>query len=131
MSWPFAILTIGKSSTGKKGESRYIRCDDLIVCEYHPDEPKWKWTFVRYMYASDPRAPYYENIKFNLCVAPESIQNRIIPFFTHGCHRNLHNTKISSCPSNYSGEYFTLQIELRQKKRIKNELTDNVKRLTK
>ena len=25
----------------------------------------------------------------DLCVAPESIQNRIIPFFTHGRHRNI------------------------------------------
>ena len=43
---------------GKKGGSsrRYISCDDLIVCGYHPNEPKW--AFVRYMYkliASDPR----------------------------------------------------------------------------
>ena len=30
---------------GKKGGSRYIACDDLIVCGYHPDEPKW--AFVR------------------------------------------------------------------------------------
>ena len=75
MSWPFAKLVTGKSGTGKtnilgnlvlgdkaeyiykkkKGGSRYIQCDDLIVCGYHPDEPKW--AFVRYMYgiiASNP-----------------------------------------------------------------------------
>ena len=133
--WPFSMIVTGRSGTGKtnllanlvlgdkgeyiqkrrKGGSRYIRCDDLIVCGYHPDEPKW--AFVRYMYgviSKDPRAPYYENIKFSyispekipsvrafsperstviifedLCVAPESIQNRIIPFFTHGRHRNI------------------------------------------
>ncbi|GES74840.1 hypothetical protein GLOIN_2v1830120 [Rhizophagus clarus] len=121
MSWPFAMLVTGRSGTGKtnllanlvlgdksehiykrqKGRSRYIRCDDLIVCGYHPDEPKW--AFVRYMYgkiASNPKAPYYENIRFSyispeqipsvksfsperstviifedLCVAPEHIQN--------------------------------------------------------
>jgi len=135
MSWPFSKVVSGKSGTGKtnilgnifvgdkgeciykkkKGGSRYIRCDDLIVCGYHPDEPKW--AFVRYIYgiiASDPKAPYYENIRFkyispekipsvksfsperstviifeDLCVAPETIQNRIIPFFTHGRHRNI------------------------------------------
>jgi DNA helicase HerA-like ATPase len=135
MSWTFAKLVTGRSGTGKtnllgnlvlgdKGEhihngqeggSRYIRCDDLIVCDYHPDEPKW--AFVRYMYgliASNPKAPYYENIRFSyisperipnvksfsperstviifedLCIAPEHIQNRIIPFFTHGRHRNI------------------------------------------
>jgi Poxvirus A32 protein len=135
MSWTFAKVFTGMSGTGKsnvlgnlvlgdkaeciykgkKGGSRYIACDDLIVCGYHPDEPKW--AFVRYMYgliSKDPRAPYYENIRFSyisperipdvksfsperstliifedLCVAPEYIQNRIIPFFTHGRHRNI------------------------------------------
>src|SRR5205809_5765237 len=94
---------ICKGPKGTSYGSRYIRCDDLIVCGYHPDEPKW--AFVRYMYgiiASNPRASYYENIRFSyispekipsvksfsperstviifedLCVAPESIQNRI------------------------------------------------------
>ncbi|CAG8820192.1 21032_t:CDS:2, partial [Cetraspora pellucida] len=135
MSWPFSKVFTGKSGTGKtnilrnifvgnkgeciykkkKGGSRYIRCNDLIVCGYHPDEPKW--AFVRYIYgviASDPKAPYYKNIRFkyispkkipsvksfsperstviifeDLCVAPDTIQNRIILFFTHGCHRNI------------------------------------------
>ena len=90
----------------------------MIICGYHPDEPKW--AFVRYMYgliANNPKAPYYENISFSyisperipnvklfsperstiiifedLCVVPDHIQNRIIPFFTHGRHQN-----ISSC----------------------------------
>ncbi len=72
LSWPFSMLVTGKSGSGKtnilgnlflgtkaecickckkgpKGTSygsRYIACDDLIVCSYHPDEPKW--AFVRY-----------------------------------------------------------------------------------
>ncbi len=127
---PFSMVVTGKSETdktnilanlflddiseciykGKKSGSRYIACDDLIVCGYYPDEPKW--AFVRHMYSiisKDLKAPYYENITFkyispekipntrafsperntaiifeNLCVAPESIQNQIIPFFTHG-----------------------------------------------
>jgi hypothetical protein len=135
MTWPFSKVITGKSGTGKtnlsanlvtgykgehihkgrKGGNRYIRCDDLIVCGYHPDEPKW--AFVRYMYgviSKDQRAPYYKNIRFSyisperipnvksfspkrstviifedLCNAPESIQNRIIPFFTHGRHQNI------------------------------------------
>ncbi|CAG8834462.1 24481_t:CDS:2, partial [Cetraspora pellucida] len=83
ISWSFAKLVTGKSGTGKtnifgnlvfgdkakyiykkkKGRSRYIWCDNLIVCGYHPDEPKW--AFIRYIYgiiASNPRASYYENI---------------------------------------------------------------------
>src|SRR6266542_610693 len=50
----------------KKGGSRYIVCDDLIVCGYHPNEPKW--AFIKKMYGiilKDPKAPYYENIRFN------------------------------------------------------------------
>src|SRR3954454_4474845 len=93
MSWTFAKLVTGRSSTGKtnllgnlvlgdKGEhihngqeggSRYIKCDDLIVCGYHPDEPKW--AYVKYIYnmiSKDPRAPYYENISFSY-IPPERI----------------------------------------------------------
>jgi Poxvirus A32 protein len=134
-SWPFSMLVTGKSGSGKtnilanlflgdkaeciykgkKGGSRYIACDDLIVCGYHPDEPKW--AFVRYMYgiiSKDPKAPYYENIRFSyispekipsvrafsperstaiifedLCLAPDHIQNRISQFFGNGRHRNI------------------------------------------
>src|SRR6266542_1590315 len=80
---PFSMVVTGKSEIGKtnilanlflgnipeyiykgkKGGSRYIVCDDLIVCGYHPDEPKW--AFIRHMYSSkDLKAPYYENITF-------------------------------------------------------------------
>ncbi|PKY58948.1 hypothetical protein RhiirA4_412277 [Rhizophagus irregularis] len=84
MSWSFAKLLLGNLVLGDKGEhihkgqeggSRYIRCDDLIVCGYHPDEPKW--AFVRYMHgliASNPKAPYYENIRFSY-ISPERIPN--------------------------------------------------------
>ena len=99
----------------EKGGSRYIRCDDLIICSYHPDEPKW--AYVRYIYnmiSKDPRAPYYEDISFSyippekipstrafspkrstliifedVCLAPEHIQNRIGQFFGNGRHRNI------------------------------------------
>src|ERR1044072_9501084 len=60
MAWPFRKLVIGKSGLGKtnllgnlvlgdkdeyvqrkeEGGSCYIKCDNLIVCGYHPDEPK-------------------------------------------------------------------------------------------
>ena len=60
LSWLFSMLVTGKSESGKtnilanlflgnkaeciykgkKDRSRYIACDDLIVCDYHPDEPK-------------------------------------------------------------------------------------------
>ena len=94
-SWPFKMLFTGKSGSGKtniltnlflgdkaeyiykgkKGGSRYIACDDLIVCSYHHDEQKW--AFVRYMYgivSTDPKAPYYENIRFSY-ISPEKIHS--------------------------------------------------------
>jgi hypothetical protein len=55
---------------GKKGGSRYIVCDNLIVCGYHSDERIW--AFVRYMYgiiSKDPKVPYYENIRFSYIVS--------------------------------------------------------------
>ena len=130
MTWPFSMLVIERSGSGKtnllanlvlgdkdeyvqreeEGGSRYIKCDDLIICGYHPDEPKW--AYVRYIYniiSKDPRAPYYENISFSylpperipstriflfersklfifedLCLAPDHIQNRIGQFFGNG-----------------------------------------------
>ncbi|CAG8455882.1 17096_t:CDS:2 [Cetraspora pellucida] len=69
-TWPFRMIVTGKS---RSGDRRYISCDNLIVCGYHPDEPKW--AFVRYMYSiisKDPKAPYYENIRFSY-ILPEKI----------------------------------------------------------
>src|SRR5438067_8148785 len=92
-SWPFSMLVTGKSGSdktnilvnlflsnkaeciykGKKGRFRYIACDDLIVCGYHPDE--LKWAFVRKMYgiiSKNLKAPYYENERFSY-ISPEKI----------------------------------------------------------
>src|SRR5689334_19718235 len=58
---------------GEEGGSYYIKCDDLIVCGYHPDEPKWG--YVRYIYnkiSKDLKAPFYEDISFRY-IPPESI----------------------------------------------------------
>src|SRR5688500_14447144 len=58
---------------GKKGNFRYITCDDLIIYGYHPDE--LKWAFVRYIYgiiSKDPKASYYKNITFSY-ISPEKI----------------------------------------------------------
>src|SRR4051812_8802645 len=104
-----------KGSRGASYGSRYIACDDLIVCSYHPDEPKW--AFVRYMYgiiSKDPKASYYENIRFSyispekipsvrsfsserstafifedLCLASDHIQNQISQFFGNERYRNI------------------------------------------
>jgi len=93
--WLFSMLVSGRNSTSKtnilanlvfrdkskhiykrqKEGSRYIRCDDLIVCDYHPD--KLKWAFIKYMYGiivKDPRMPYYENIWFSY-ISPKRILN--------------------------------------------------------
>jgi hypothetical protein len=93
MTWPFSMLVTGKSGSGKtnllanlvlsdkdeyvqkekKGRSRYICCDDLIICGYHPDEPKW--AYVRYIYkiiSRDSRSPFYEDISFRY-IPPKKI----------------------------------------------------------
>ncbi|CAG8495451.1 24580_t:CDS:2, partial [Cetraspora pellucida] len=69
--WPFRIIVTGKSRSdktniltnlflddkakyiykGKKDSKRYISCNDLIVCGYYPDEPKW--AFIRYISYKD------------------------------------------------------------------------------
>ncbi|PKY61857.1 hypothetical protein RhiirA4_487421 [Rhizophagus irregularis] len=135
MTWPFSKLVTGKSGLGKtnllgnlvlsdkdeyvqrgeEGGSHYIKCDDLIVCGYHPDESKWG--YVRYIYnmiSKDPKAHFYEDISFryipperipstraflperntliifeDLCLAPEHIQNQISQFFGNGRHQNI------------------------------------------
>ena len=60
MTWPFSKIVSGRSGTSKtnllanlflgdksehiykgwKRGTRYIKCNDLIVCGYHPDKPK-------------------------------------------------------------------------------------------
>ena len=135
ITWTFAIVVTGKSGTGKtnllgnyvlsdkdeyvqreeESGSRYIKCDDLIICRYHPDEPKWR--YMRYIYnriSKDPKAPFYEDISFkyipperisstrafsperstliifkDLCLASEHIQNRISQFFGNRHHQNI------------------------------------------
>ncbi|CAG8723874.1 7874_t:CDS:2 [Cetraspora pellucida] len=95
MSWPFSKVFTGMSGKGKtnivgnlvlgdkaeniykskKGGSRYIKCDNLIVCGFHPDEPKC--AFIRYMYrviAGNSKAPYYKNIRFKY-ISPEKISS--------------------------------------------------------
>jgi hypothetical protein len=60
---------------GKKGGFKYICCDDLIICGYHLDEPKW--AFVRYIYnmiSKDPRVSFYEDISFKY-IPPEKISS--------------------------------------------------------
>ncbi|RGB42045.1 hypothetical protein C1646_751514 [Rhizophagus diaphanus] len=99
----------------EEGGSHYIKCDDLIICGYHPD--KSKWAYVRYIYnmiSKDLKVPFYEDISFryipseripstrifspersiliifeDLCLASEHIQNRISQFFGNGRHQNI------------------------------------------
>ena len=68
---------IYKGPKGTSYGSRYIACDDLIVCGYHPDEQKW--AFVRYMYGIIT-AIIFED----LCRAPEYIQIESFHFLHMG-----------------------------------------------
>ncbi|PKK58247.1 hypothetical protein RhiirC2_796620 [Rhizophagus irregularis] len=103
--WPFQIIVAGASNSGE----RNVKCDDVILCGQHLDEPKY-----------DKSKPYYEDItfstltpdeipdpkKFNakrsilmifedVCSDPPVIQKKIIPYFSRGHHENISSIYVS------------------------------------
>ncbi|PKY35655.1 hypothetical protein RhiirB3_456798, partial [Rhizophagus irregularis] len=109
--WPFRIIVAGASNSGE----RNVKCDDVILCGHHLNEPKYGivQNFYKYL-AQDKSKPYYEDItfstltpdeipdpkKFNakrstlmifedVCSDPPVIQKKIIPYFSRGRHENI------------------------------------------
>ena len=100
---------------------RHIRCNDIVLVGHNTNEPKYRLLRNFYKKIADPSKPYYEDVTFtaftpdkipdlkqyknpkrctvfifeDLCTEPQSIQNRIIPFFTRGCHSNISAIYIS------------------------------------
>jgi len=109
-----------KEKSEKIGE-RHIRCNDIVLVTRHPNEPKYRLLRNFYKKIADPSKPYYEDVTFtaitpdkipdlnqyknskrrtvyifeDVCTEPQSIQNRIIPFFTRGRHSNISAIYIS------------------------------------
>ncbi|GBC36908.2 hypothetical protein RIR_jg29144.t1 [Rhizophagus irregularis DAOM 181602=DAOM 197198] len=110
----------GKKKSSKIGE-RNVKCDDVILCGHHLNEPKYRIVrnFYKYL-AQDKSKPYYEDItfstltpdkipdpkKFNVkrskltifedvCSDPPAIQKKIIPYFSRGRHENISSIYVS------------------------------------
>jgi len=143
-AWPFRIIVAGASNSGKtnmilnllvmnkfyymfrkkkssKIGERNVKCDDVILCGHHLNEPKYGIVrnFYKYL-AQDKSKPYYEDItfstltpdkipdpkKFNVkrskltifedvCSDPPAIQKKIIPYFSRGRHENISSIYVS------------------------------------
>ncbi|GET03034.1 hypothetical protein GLOIN_2v1786115 [Rhizophagus clarus] len=111
MTWSFSMLVTGRSGSGKsnllanlvlgdkdeyvqrgkKGGSCYIKCDDLIICGYHPDKPNFSYIpperipSIRIFSPERSKLFIFED----LCLASDHIQNRIGQFFGNRHHRNI------------------------------------------
>ncbi|POG69266.1 hypothetical protein GLOIN_2v1777358 [Rhizophagus irregularis DAOM 181602=DAOM 197198] len=117
LAWPFRIIVAGASNSGE----RNVKCDDVILCGHHLNEPKYRIVrnFYKYL-AQDKSKPYYEDItfstltpdkipdpkKFNVkrskltifedvCSDPPAIQKKIIPYFSRGRHENISSIYVS------------------------------------